>query len=385
MFFRLSLARALTDAELPGLVDALCHCDAVAIDPRRDTLRGRTSVPVPQILDRGLGAALDGLGTAWRWEEAEHDGLSLTGSCASVLTVQFPASGPLPALGPALVGRDVAIAGLRRHATGERVTGVELYLRDASADAALRGQRDVLAARWDADVNLMDAALKRPRRRLFVFDMDSTLIRCEVIDELAARAGVGHEVAAITARAMRGELDFRSSFRERMARLRGLPADVIEDISSTLPIMPGAAALLRELRDQGHYTAILSGGFDVFAQRVQALLGVHEVHANHLQLRDGRLTGEVEGPIIDGQRKVALLEELARKEGFSLGDTVAVGDGANDIPMLLRAGLGVAFHAKPRVRELAPCSLSRVDLTGLLDLIGSPRSASDITPDRFEG
>lgn len=246
----------------------------------------------------------------------------------------------------------------------------ELYVDGVDADAAPREQLLELAGRWKVDLALTDSDLKRPRRRLLVFDMDSTLIRCEVIDELAVRAGVGDAVAAVTARAMRGELDFKSSFRERLARLQGLPETVLDEVAKSLPIMPGARPLFQTLRAQGHRTAILSGGFDFFARRVQQELGIDEVHSNHLQLRDGVLTGDVDGPIVDGERKVELLRKLAGEHGFSMQDTVAVGDGANDLLMLAAAGLGVAFHAKPLVRERAAVAMSHSDLTGVLSLLG---------------
>lgn len=262
----------------------------------------------------------------------------------------------------------------RRLSRGDarRHDAVEFFLGGLNDGVAPAGGLRALADRLQVDLCLQLINDKRPRRRLLVFDMDSTLIRCEVIDELAARAGVGEEVAAITARAMRGELDFRQSFRERMARLSGLSEHALASVAGNLPIMPGAERLFRVLNDLGHHTAILSGGFDYFAHRVARQLGISEIHANHLQIREGQLTGEVDGPIVDGERKAALLQEIARREGFSAADTVAVGDGANDLPMLSAAGLGVAFHAKPLVRERAPCAVSHGDLDSLLYLLGVP-------------
>lgn len=227
-----------------------------------------------------------------------------------------------------------------------------------------------LAQRWRADLTLMPRSQRHSRRRLVAFDMDSTLIQCEVIDELAARAGVGDAVAAVTARAMRGELDFKASFRERMAKLRGLDEGALEIVARELPIMPGAERLLARLRDLGHYTVILSGGFDYFASRLQQHLGFHEIHANQLQIADGALTGEVNGPIVDGALKEALLRRIAAEQGIAMEDTVAVGDGANDLPMLGASGLGVAFHAKPLVQERAPHVVTYNDLDALLYVLG---------------
>jgi len=200
--------------------------------------------------------------------------------------------------------------------------------------------------------------------------MDSTLIQTEVIDELAAAAGVGEQVAAITERAMRGELDFSASFRERVALLEGLEESVLAEIAARLPITEGAERLIRNLKALGYRIAILSGGFTYFAEHLRQRLGIDIVHANPLDIQDGRLTGQVTAPIVDGARKAQLLREIATHEGIRLEQVIAVGDGANDLPMLAIAGLGIAFHAKPLVKEQARHALAAVGLDGILYLLG---------------
>jgi len=303
------------------------------------------------------------------------------------LTVIVPAGGSLPdKLAAVLLHSAAPMLSMRCLAAGDGLrSAFELYLGPCEQPEDLRAALRELAQRSGVDLLLAAADSKRPRRRLVAFDMDSTLIDCEVIDELAERAGVGEAVAEVTARAMRGELDFCSSFRERMARLRGLEAAEIQQVARNLPLMPGAQRLLRGLAGEGYYTVILSGGFDYFARQLQELLGIDEVHANHLQIADGRLTGEVDGPIVDGERKLQLLEEVAAARGFALHDTVAVGDGANDLPMLGRAGLGVAFHAKPLVREKAAAAVSFNDLDALLLVLGIADLSSALAAAQSQG
>jgi phosphoserine phosphatase len=227
-----------------------------------------------------------------------------------------------------------------------------------------------LSARHDIDIAVQHDTAFRRHRRLVAFDMDSTLIRTEVIDELALRAGVGSEVQAITEAAMRGELDFQASFRKRVALLKGLPEAALQDVIDAVPLMDGAERLVGTLRRLGYRTAILSGGFTFVGRVLQQRLGIDYLHANELDIQDGIVTGQVREPIVDGAMKAHYLTEIARREGLDMEQVIAVGDGANDLPMLELAGLGIAFRAKPVVRQSARQSISTLGLDGILYLIG---------------
>ncbi|NIQ95700.1 MAG: phosphoserine phosphatase SerB [Desulfuromonadales bacterium] len=220
------------------------------------------------------------------------------------------------------------------------------------------------------DVAMQKESLYRRNKRLVVMDMDSTLIQAEVIDELARLAGVGREVAQITGRAMNGELDFSGSLRERVALLRGVGADSLEEVYRSVPLTPGARNLVQILKRLGFKTAVISGGFRFFTDRLKEDLGLDYAFANQLEIVDGRVTGELAGPIVDGERKAALLEWIAGEEGIALDQVIAIGDGANDLPMLGKAGLGIAFNAKARVREQAEYHISQQGLDSILYLLG---------------
>ncbi|MDO7675005.1 MAG: phosphoserine phosphatase SerB, partial [Reinekea forsetii] len=227
-----------------------------------------------------------------------------------------------------------------------------------------------ISSELDVDVAFQVDSVYRRNRRLVCFDMDSTLIEAEVIDELAKAAGVGAQVAKITEAAMQGEIDFQQSFRQRMALLKGLDESVLADIAAQLPITEGAERLMKTLKAYGFKTAILSGGFTYFGHYLQKKLGIDFVFANHLDIQDGKLTGEVVGDIVDGAMKARLLKQLAEQEGIQLEQTIAVGDGANDLPMLSEAGLGIAFRAKPMVKENARHAISTLGLDGVLYFLG---------------
>ena len=222
----------------------------------------------------------------------------------------------------------------------------------------------------NVDLSFQEDNIYRRNRRLVCFDMDSTLIQAEVIDKLAELAGVGEQVSAITESAMRGEIDFNTSFKKRMAMLEGLSEDVLRDVAINLPITKGAHRLFKALKYYGFKTAILSGGFTYFAEYLQKELGIDYVHANQLEIKDGALTGGYIGEIVDGNKKAEFLKAIAEKEGIHINQTIAVGDGANDLPMLNLAGLGIAFHAKPKVKESAESSISSLGLDGVLYLLG---------------
>lgn len=249
---------------------------------------------------------------------------------------------------------------------------IEFSLRGNPADtAAMQKELMNMSQEMAVDFSFQHDDMYRRMRRLICFDMDSTLIQTECIDELAKRAGVGDKVKAITARAMRGEIDFKESFKERVALLKGLDASVMKDIAENMPITEGTDRLMSVLKTCGYKIAILSGGFTYFGEYLRKKYGIDYVYANELEIGDdGKLTGRYVGDIVDGQRKAELLKLIAQVERVNLAQTIAVGDGANDLPMIGEAGLGIAFHAKPRVVANAKQSINTMGIDGILYFLG---------------
>jgi len=278
-----------------------------------------------------------------------------------------------------LAGQDLNIDAIKR-LTGRQPLDESKSGVRACIEFSLRGtprdreemQRDLmkLSSELDVDFSFQRDNMYRRMRRLICFDMDSTLIQTECIDELAEKAGVGEQVRAITESAMRGEIDFKESFAKRVALLKGLDVNVMKDIAENMPITEGVERLMFVLKRYGYKIAILSGGFTFFGEYLQKKFDIDYVYANELEVEDGKLTGRYLGDVVDGKRKAELLRLIAQVEKVDIAQTIAVGDGANDLPMLSLAGLGIAFHAKPKVKENARQSISTIGLDGVLYFLG---------------
>ncbi|WP_375761726.1 phosphoserine phosphatase SerB [Corallococcus exercitus] len=370
-----------TTARLTGL---LADAGAELLDVEQVVVQGLLTLALWVRLPEGarVGEALQALP-----ELARELGVTVD---VRAVPPSAPPMGPEPlryvvtATGKALGVRDVQA--LTRtlaagHARVERITrlsetplaAVELHVTlppDADPAALKRALLSLSMASPTFDVALQRESLYRRGKRMVVMDMDSTLIRIEVIDELARAYGVHAQVAAITERAMHGEMDYDESLRQRVALLAGLDARVLHDLAANLPLTEGAETLIRVLRRLGYRTAVISGGFSVAAEALQQRLGIDFAYSNALEVQDGKLTGRTVGTIVNARRKAELLETLAKQEGILLEQVIAVGDGANDLLMLEKAGLGIAFRAKPKLREAADTSISAGGLDTILTLLG---------------
>jgi phosphoserine phosphatase len=383
-----SVLITVTGVDQPGVTSALFEVlsrhGVELLNVEQVVIRGRLTLGVllccpPEVVDAGVlrddvESAIRGVGLDVSIERSDD-----------VPIIREPSTHPIFVLGRPItarafgaVAREVAALGVNidliRGVSDYPVTGLELRVSvPPGADGPLRNALTRVAADEHVDIAVEEYSLERRAKRLVVFDVDSTLVQGEVIEMLAAHAGAQGKVAAITEAAMRGELDFAQSLQQRVATLAGLPATVVDEVADQLELMPGARTTLRTLRRLGFRCGVVSGGFRRIIEPLAEELMLDYVAANELEIVDGTLTGRVVGPIIDRAGKAEALREFAAQAGVPMEQTVAVGDGANDIDMLAAAGLGVAFNAKPALREVADASLSHPYLDTVLFLLGVTR------------
>jgi phosphoserine phosphatase len=374
-----------------ALMDVLAETGAEIYDVEQIVVRGRLTLNVLVGVDGEKATMRDLL--MFGWEQGLHvdfevvEPHSTPAQALTVVTVLGERIGPDDF---GVVARAIADGGgnIERIFRLSRypVISYELTVSNGDVDA-IREELIRSASERPIDIAIQPEGLERRAKRMVVLDVDSTLIQDEVIDLLAQEAGVGSEVAAITAAAMRGEIDFEASLRERVSLLKGLEEDAIARVSNAITITPGARTFVRTLKRMGMKTAIVSAGFTRFADALAADLGIDHSLSNTLEIVDGLLTGGLEGHLVDGPRKAEFLLEIAESEGISPSQVVAVGDGANDLEMLAAAGLGIAFNAKPVVREHADTAVSVPYLDAILFLMGVRRDhvdAADAADPDFE-
>lgn len=388
----MSVLITVTGIDKPGVTSALFEVlsahDVELLNVEQVVIRDRLTLGVlvsgsPQVADGDalraqVTAAIQRMGLDVTIERSEDVPVIAEPSTHTIVVLGRPIT---PAAFGA-VAREVAALGnldFIRGVSDYPVTGLELRVTVASgAGEDLQANLAGVAARQGVDIAVERYSLERRAKRLIVFDVDSTLVQGEVIEMLADRVGAGAEVAAITEAAMRGELDFADSLRKRVATLAGLPAQVLDEVAEELQLTPGARTTIRTLRRLGFHCGVVSGGFRRIIEPLAHDLMLDFVAANDLEVVDGVLTGRVRGPIIDRAGKAKALRDFAEQVGVPMEQTVAVGDGANDIDMLTAAGLGVAFNAKPAVREVADASLSHPYLDTVLFILGVTRAEIEV-------
>lgn len=389
----------VTGQDKPGvtsvLLAALSRHDVSLLDVEQVVIRGRLTLGVlvscpndPEALQDELEEAMNTVGV----EVDVSIGADPIGRAGVSTHAVVVLGSPVTARAFSEISRNLAKQGTNidsiRGIADYPVTGLELLVTTvdtgADADARLRTGLAEVAVRENVDVAVERAGLARRNKRLIVFDVDSTLIQGEVIEMLAARAGVEDEVRAVTEAAMRGEIDFGESLHQRVATLAGLDASVIDEVGESIQLTPGARTTIRTLRRLGFHCGVVSGGFRQVIDGLAHELELDFVEANTLEIIDGKLTGRVVGEVIDRKAKAVALRKFAAQVGVPMEQTVAVGDGANDIDMLNAAGLGVAFNAKPALREVADAALSHPFLDAVLFILGVTRHEVEAA-DAFDG
>ncbi len=355
----------------------LARHNAQLLDVEQSLFRGRLSLAAyaamkPEEID-GLAAELEAtLGEYQPQVEKEKASASPRSTHVAVVLGNPVTASDLKRIGETITSYGANIDRIRG-ISEYPLTGLELFLSLDGSGVPLRKALATLTSELDVDVAIERAGLHRRSTRLVCFDCDSTLITGEVIEMLAAHAGKEEEVAEVTARAMRGEIDFEESLRQRVATLKGLDASIIEDVIADITLTPGARTTITTLKKMGYTTAVVSGGFNQVLDPVAKELGIDYARANELEIVDGKLTGQVLGEVVDRMAKARFLREFAALAGLRKEQTVAVGDGANDIDMISAAGLGIAFNAKPVLRKVADASVNHPFLDEVLYILGVPR------------